>query len=81
MVWGFTGTALSTTALPTSIRRSRTFWAFRMSGVPSGSRTRVTAVKGRCPRPLDDRDALELTLERQVNFAVTTSLTPLLYDL
>ena len=52
-----------------------------MSGVPSGSRTRVTAVKGRCPRPLDDRDALELTLERQVNFAVTTGLTPLLYDL
>ena len=25
-------------------------------GVPNGSRTRVTAVKGRCPRPLDDRD-------------------------
>ena len=26
------------------------------SGVPSGIRTRVAAVKGRCPRPLDDRD-------------------------
>src|SRR5260370_37644042 len=24
-------------------------------GDPNGSRTRVTAVKGRCPRPLDDR--------------------------
>ena len=26
-------------------------------GVPYGNRTRVTAVKGRCPRPLDERDA------------------------
>lgn len=25
-------------------------------GVPKGSRTPVTAVKGRCPRPLDDGD-------------------------
>jgi hypothetical protein len=25
-------------------------------GVPNEIRTRVTAVKGRCPRPLDDRD-------------------------
>src|SRR5882762_6676062 len=25
-------------------------------GVPYGSRTRVAAVKGRCPRPLDERD-------------------------
>src|SRR4051812_33469125 len=24
-------------------------------GAPNGIRTRVTAVKGRCPRPLDDR--------------------------
>jgi hypothetical protein len=27
----------------------------RESGDPTGIRTRVTAVKGRCPRPLDDR--------------------------
>jgi hypothetical protein len=26
------------------------------SGVPKGSRTPVAAVKGRCPRPLDDGD-------------------------
>jgi hypothetical protein len=28
----------------------------KRSGVPYGSRTRVAAVKGRCPRPLDERD-------------------------
>src|SRR5437667_8331401 len=27
------------------------------SGVPNGIRTRVVAVKGRCPRPLDDGDS------------------------
>ena len=27
-----------------------------ISGVPKGIRTPVTAVKGRCPRPLDDGD-------------------------
>ena len=27
-------------------------------GVPKGIRTPVTAVKGRCPRPLDDGDNL-----------------------
>ena len=31
---------------------------------PDGSRTRVTAVKGRCPRPLDDGAVAIRTLER-----------------
>ena len=31
-------------------------------GVPYGSRTRVAAVKGRCPRPLDERDTLSASL-------------------
>ena len=31
---------------------------YRISGVPTGIRTPVTAVKGRCPRPLDDGDAI-----------------------
>ena len=29
-------------------------------GVPKGIRTPVTAVKGRCPRPLDDGDLLKV---------------------
>ncbi len=28
----------------------------KLNGVPKGIRTPVTAVKGRCPRPLDDGD-------------------------
>ena len=28
----------------------------QIDGVPTGIRTPVTAVKGRCPRPLDDRN-------------------------
>ena len=31
----------------------------RNSGVPYGIRTRVAAVKGQCPRPLDERDKAE----------------------
>ncbi len=39
-------------------------WAKPMAvGVPYGSRTRVAAVKGRCPRPLDERDAHGEVLE------------------
>jgi hypothetical protein len=29
---------------------------FRISGIPSGIRTRVAALKGQSPRPLDDGD-------------------------
>ena len=36
-----------------------------ISGVPKGSRTPVIAVKGRCPRPLDDGD-LELYYDHQI---------------
>ena len=35
------------------IRKSRDFF---LPSAPNGVRTRVTAVKGRCPRPLDDGD-------------------------
>ena len=31
---------------------------YAKSGVPKGIRTPVTAVKGRCPRPLDDGDLM-----------------------
>ena len=39
--------------------RSRTGF-FDLNGVPRGSRTPVTAVKGRCPGPLDDGDTNRL---------------------
>ena len=35
------------------------------SGVPRGIRTPVTAVKGRCPRPLDDGDVMQQPRRRQ----------------
>jgi hypothetical protein len=43
---------------------------FDLIGVPDGIRTRVTAVKGRCPRPLDDGDLrrrLQTTPRRRSN--------------
>src|SRR5579859_984900 len=36
--------------------------AFLKVGVPKGIRTPVTAVKGRCPRPLDDGDVVRSAL-------------------
>ena len=41
-----------------SFKKQRLVNAFGLNGVPSGSRTRVIAVKGRCPGPLDDGDVL-----------------------
>ena len=37
-------------------KRHQILVAFSFFGVPKGIRTPVTAVKGQCPRPLDDRD-------------------------
>jgi len=37
--------------------------AFVICGVPSEIRTRVTAVKGRCPRPLDDGDSQDYRMK------------------
>ena len=37
-----------------------TYQGDKSLGIPYGIRTRVAAVKGRCPRPLDERDALEI---------------------
>jgi hypothetical protein len=38
-------------------------------GIPKGIRTPVTAVKGRCPRPLDDGDT------KTIRFEIWWSLT------
>ena len=35
-------------------RLAKNFASLLQIGDPSGTRTRVTAVRGRCPRPLDD---------------------------
>ena len=47
-------------------------YAIDLTGVPDGIRTRVTAVKGRCPRPLDDGDACALRLRIRQAAAMTT---------
>ena len=36
--------------------------AVKIDGVPKGIRTPVVAVKGRCPRPLDDGDRIDRTI-------------------
>ena len=33
-------------------------FSWKKNGIPYGIRTRVAAVKGRCPKPLDERDAV-----------------------
>ena len=43
-------------------------------GVPTGIRTPVTAVKGRCPRPLDDRDLMRQT---QMSVVESSGIEPL----
>ena len=42
----------------------------RVSGVPKGIRTPVTAVKGRCPRPLDDGDTVCVTRTLNDSFTI-----------
>ncbi len=47
-----------------TVKAVTTIYIFRIGTAvlraPNGIRTRVTAVKGRCPRPLDDGDVLRL---------------------
>jgi hypothetical protein len=59
----------STRSIPVE-RSSR--YIIESIGVPDGIRTRVTAVKGRCPRPLDDGDARSASLHPQ---STTSRLT------
>ena len=42
-----------------TITSARARNALIAAGVPNGIRTRVAALKGRCPRPLDDGDNKE----------------------
>ena len=37
-------------------------------GAPNGTRTRVTALKGQCPRPLDDGDAVQDSIAEFMGF-------------
>ena len=46
------------------------------AGVPTGIRTPVTAVKGRCPRPLDDGDP-DLTTFFHVCLVEVSGIEPL----
>ena len=46
------------------------------NGVPKGIRTPVTAVKGRCPRPLDDGDVLIETVVEPGGIEPPTSCMP-----
>jgi hypothetical protein len=49
----------------------------KQNGDPNGIRTRVTAVKGRCPRPLDDRvGERQISRRRQTLQAAFVALPP-----
>lgn len=57
-----------------NLRRNAVVISFRTArrlrnGVPDEIRTRVAAVKGRCPRPLDDGDVVSFLIysEKKVN--------------
>ena len=45
-------------------------------GVPTGIRTPVIAVKGRCPRPLDDGDPMKLVVVEVSGIEPLTSCMP-----
>ena len=45
-----------------------------MIGVPKGIRTPVAAVKGQCPRPLDDGDNLEGVILLQINVFLSKNI-------
>lgn len=45
-------------------------------GVPKGIRTPVTAVKGQCPRPLDDGDVIERHVVELTGIEPVTSCMP-----
>jgi len=53
-----TGLEPATSAVTGRRANQLRYWAF---GTPDGIRTRVTAVKGRRPRPLDDRGLVPKT--------------------
>ena len=52
-----TGLEPATSAVTGRRANQLRYWAkLSLLRAPNGIRTRVTAVKGRCPRPLDDGD-------------------------
>jgi integrase len=51
-----TGLEPATSAVTGRRANQLRYGAKRVVRIPNGIRTRVTAVKGRCPRPLDDGD-------------------------
>ncbi len=66
-----------TGASPRRHRGVETVQVEAMSGVPNGIRTRVTAVKGRCPGPLDDGDRVERKSDARRRASPRPRQTPL----